>query len=279
MKTFVTICLFFLGLNSLNSQTYEKWCYPISNGTGYVNYSGVGYSDHYGDINVGKSTLGIQNRGFAIFNLSGIPTNAIIEDIAISVYVEEGFSSISSNLEFRRLLGALHYDYDYYSWSTDGDLYNDIGGWRYGYTDNTYDNYTIPLTRCYFDSEAIKVMENQLTHNYFRFGVGFYTPSYSTDRTTLSGGSYNPVLYVKYSLPTPPEPATNPNPSDYATNVLRTVDPSWSNGGGATSYDIYFGTDATPDAGEYQGNTSSTSYNPGTLTYNTTYYWRIDAVN
>ena len=34
-----------------------------------------------------------------------------------------------------------------------------------------------------------------------------------------------------------------------------------------------------PDSGEYKGNQPGTSYNPGTLSYNTLYYWRIDAMS
>ena len=57
------------------------------------------------------------------------------------------------------------------------------------------------------------------------------------------------------------------------------MDVSWSDGGGATSYDVYFGTDSSPDSGELRGNQAGTSFDPGTLAYSTTYYWRIDAVN
>jgi CARDB len=76
-----------------------------------------------------------------------------------------------------------------------------------------------------------------------------------------------------------PSKPTNPSPSNGATNQSRYTDVSWSNGGGATSYNVYFGTDPTPDSGESKGNRTSTSYNPGTLAYSTTYHWRIDAVN
>ncbi len=78
------------------------------------------------------------------------------------------------------------------------------------------------------------------------------------------------------SLPSKP---TNPSPSSGATNQSRNVDLSWSNGGGATSYKVYFGTDSSPDGGELQGTQSGTSFNLGTLSYSTTYYWRIDAIN
>ena len=78
---------------------------------------------------------------------------------------------------------------------------------------------------------------------------------------------------------TPPSKATNPSPSNGATNQSNSTNLSWSDGGNATSYDIYFGIDSTPDSGELKGNQTETTYNPGTLERNKTYYWRIDAKN
>lgn len=68
-------------------------------------------------------------------------------------------------------------------------------------------------------------------------------------------------------------------PANAATGQSATVSLSWTNGGGATSYDVYFGTDSTPDDNEFCGNQTDLTYSPGTLTRATTYYWRIDAVN
>ncbi|MHC4738395.1 MAG: LamG-like jellyroll fold domain-containing protein, partial [Planctomycetota bacterium] len=85
--------------------------------------------------------------------------------------------------------------------------------------------------------------------------------------------------FTTESVPTPPGQASNPGPADSATDVVITVDLSWTAGSGATSHDVYFGTDSTPDAGEFQGNQTATTYDPGTMSYNTTYYWRIDEVN
>ncbi|MHC4744798.1 MAG: PA14 domain-containing protein [Planctomycetota bacterium] len=42
---------------------------------------------------------------------------------------------------------------------------------------------------------------------------------------------------------------------------------------------MYFGTDSTPDTDEFRGEQISVLYDPGTLSYNTTYYWRIDEKN
>ena len=77
----------------------------------------------------------------------------------------------------------------------------------------------------------------------------------------------------------PPGQATSPNPADGATGLGYDTDLSWSAGTLATSHDVYFGTDPTPDASESQGNHGGTSFDPGTLADATTYYWRIDEVN
>lgn len=78
---------------------------------------------------------------------------------------------------------------------------------------------------------------------------------------------------------TPPGAATNPSPANGATSVDVNANLAWTAGADATSHDVYFGTDSTPDAGEFQGNQAGTSFDPGTLANNTTYYWRIDEVN
>jgi len=77
----------------------------------------------------------------------------------------------------------------------------------------------------------------------------------------------------------PPAAATNPSPANSATGVAITVDPSWTAGSGATSHDVYFGVDSTPDSTEFQGNQGGTIFYPGALDNDTTYYWRIDEVN
>jgi hypothetical protein len=77
----------------------------------------------------------------------------------------------------------------------------------------------------------------------------------------------------------PPGAATNPNPADGATDVNIYSDLSWTAGNGATYHDVYFGTDSTPDDTEFKGVQSETFFDPGTLSTDTTYYWRIDEIN
>ena len=63
------------------------------------------------------------------------------------------------------------------------------------------------------------------------------------------------------------------------------TDLEWRAGAGAVSHDVYFGTDffsvrdaVDPDVPPGRGNQTATIFNPGTLDYETTYYWRIDEV-
>jgi hypothetical protein len=117
------------------------------------------------------------------------------------------------------------------------------------------------------------------------------TDAYFGNRENLSSDmriykSNNEAYYLdKVSVseddpsPGPPDPATNPSPANAATDQTLSVDLSWTAGAGADSHDVYFGTDSTPDAGEFKGNQTGVTYDPGTLSANTTYYWRIDEVN
>ncbi len=77
------------------------------------------------------------------------------------------------------------------------------------------------------------------------------------------------IIYV----PEPPGQASNPNPANGATDVSTGTQLSWTAGSNTTSHDVYFG---TTSPGTFQGNQTGTTYYPGGLQGNTTYYWRID---
>ncbi|MBN2018660.1 MAG: right-handed parallel beta-helix repeat-containing protein [Sedimentisphaerales bacterium] len=74
----------------------------------------------------------------------------------------------------------------------------------------------------------------------------------------------------------PPDQASNPVPSNGATNVDITQDLSWTAGSGATSHDVYFGTATSPP---FVANQAGTTFDTGTMASLTTYYWRIDERN
>ena len=74
----------------------------------------------------------------------------------------------------------------------------------------------------------------------------------------------------------PPGQAVNLSPADAATDVAIDNDLSWTAGSGATSHDVYFG---TTSPGDFIGNQTDTTFDTGTMTNDTTYYWRIDEKN
>ena len=85
----------------------------------------------------------------------------------------------------------------------------------------------------------------------------------------------------------PPLKARNPNPSNGAVDVRQTPNLVWRAGELAASHEVYFGTDqeavknADMGSPEFIGldELGDEGYAPGTLPWNTTYYWRIDEVN
>ncbi len=98
-------------------------------------------------------------------------------------------------------------------------------------------------------------------------------PSYTG---LLGSGRLNAYLALTAGEVVVPGLATNPVPTNGATNVSISSDLSWSAGSGAASHDVYFGTTNPPT---FIGNQTSVTYDPGSLAINTEYFWRIDEVN
>ncbi|MCK4564386.1 MAG: fibronectin type III domain-containing protein [Verrucomicrobia bacterium] len=74
------------------------------------------------------------------------------------------------------------------------------------------------------------------------------------------------------------EQARDPDPpsrSVVSTNAVL----SWTSGQNATSHNVYFGTNSTPGAAEFQGNQMGEAFDPGTLQPGMTYYWRVDEIH
>ena len=102
--------------------------------------------------------------------------------------------------------------------------------------------------------------------------VGQLTIRFTSDISNVGtwGGFLATVTSI--TLPTPSCISSPTSPTDVSTNQSLTSTLSWPAATYATSYDVYFGTTlpGTPTT-----NTSSTTYNPGTLLAGTTYFWKI----
>lgn len=71
-----------------------------------------------------------------------------------------------------------------------------------------------------------------------------------------------------------PGQANTPSPSTETTGVSITADLGWVTGSSTTNFVVYFGTSSP---GTLRGTQSSSSYDPGTMSNSTQYFWRIDS--
>ncbi|MDP8204511.1 MAG: S8 family serine peptidase [Candidatus Tenebribacter mawsonii] len=79
---------------------------------------------------------------------------------------------------------------------------------------------------------------------------------------------------------TPPNAAVSPNPADSAENIAVNTNLSWMNGGGAASYEVFFGTDNPPTNIVNGEEVTTSSYDlTEVMEFNSTYYWNINAIN
>jgi len=92
------------------------------------------------------------------------------------------------------------------------------------------------------------------------------------------------AVYALGPLMLDPNMAGDPRPEDEAIDVLRDVILQWNPGDMATQHDVYFGQsfdevdNVTTASALYQGRQPETTFAPGRLEFDTTYYWRIDEV-
>ncbi len=86
------------------------------------------------------------------------------------------------------------------------------------------------------------------------------------------GKAFNDVFDIEVDLNAV---ASSPYPQPGAVEVPMDVQISWEQGSDALSHNVYFGTSYNP---EFVVSQTETTYSPGSLDQNTTYYWRIDEV-
>ena len=193
----------------------------------------VGYDDNLIVNNVA-------HRGFAWFDIPNAVQKGVITSAKITVQVKD-ISEWNDLLSFVNL-----YDLGSRAWS---DFYDDRFG--YGWPDGHWDI----LAGSNFHDSATK--SSTLTFDLYgsplsgksQMGFSFKASPEIPDgiigdqsnKITLN----NPTLNIEYSIISLPSKPINPYPSNGATNMGGAVNPSWSNGGGATSYKVYFGTDSS----------------------------------
>ena len=120
-------------------------------------------------------------------------------------------------------------------------------------------------------------------------GTGYYR-FYSIAKDNASNWEISPIqndtqCYANTSNNFAPYASSTPSPSNGSTGISITADLSWRNNSDPDdttnseanlTYDIYFGTNSTPNAGDLKSRNQTTmTYDTGTLTNSITYYWMI----
>jgi hypothetical protein len=159
------------------------------------------------------------------------------------------------------------YNYDYLEWmaSTDGDQFygSARGGNSFGWVSQSFD-----LTDVYTLGDLCG--EPQVW-------IAFVFES--DGEITDEGAFIDDVVLRKYvpAVNSPPNTPSNPSPPNHGIGIAINTDLDWMGGdpdpGDTVTYDVYFGTSATPP--KVSDNQAGTSYDTGGLGYNTKYYWKI----
>jgi glutaredoxin len=175
-----------------------------------------------------------------------------------------------------------------------------------GWTDTTGHPYTFPLLDYAYNDSVISIASgdtytNDISWNGFSHndGHGHNFGSIQYGNVAVIAVMFNNTWHQAYAYPpssnpfhayyvdncvgyivggTGPYPPSNPDPKDGATGVNVTKLLSWTGGGspGTTiTYDVYFGTTNPPPLVVH--NQSAKTYNPGTMSFTTTYYWKVVA--
>jgi hypothetical protein len=131
-------------------------------------------------------------------------------------------------------------------------------------------------------------------------GYGNTFGSITRENTMVIAAVFNPERHLAYAWPpdrfpfdayyvdqvapatwinSPPNLPGEPTPENGATKVHIDADLSWSGGdpdaGDTVRYDVYFGTSPSPPL--VSSSQSATTHDPGTMMYDSTYYWMIVA--
>ncbi|MBL7059764.1 MAG: S8 family serine peptidase [Candidatus Marinimicrobia bacterium] len=128
-------------------------------------------------------------------------------------------------------------------------------------------------------SKEPTLMPEQISQFIEETAVHYGSPGKNNSYGSGRVDAYEAVNAI-FTQPIPPNPVLNPNPENFAQFTNITTNLYWSNGGGATSFNVYFGTDNPPTNifnGEYVTSSSFTSL--PTLDFNTEYFWKVDATN
>ena len=110
------------------------------------------------------------------------------------------------------------------------------------------------------------------------WGPGWGIDGYCYIKFGTANIGYGGSLLQYSGTADPPEAPANPVPADGSGNISLNTDLCWDEAARANTYNVYFGFDADPP--QVADSVTDTCYDGlGTLNFDTTYYWKVEAVN
>lgn len=226
--------------------------------------SGAGMTDDAHDTDYQNMWLSAANYGNEWFKID-LGDSYVLGTMKVWNYNQSGWTC----------RGVKQADIYYSNSSTDpdGDGTFDPGNWTLLGTAGEQTFTKAPGTEGYNTPDTINC--EAITAHWVCFDIN----SYHCDT------GYNDVGLSEIRFYRPSNCASEPDPSDSATNIRTSVTLSWTQGQSAISHDVYMGTsysavcDANDASGEFKGNQTATTYYASGLDFQTDYFWRVDEVD
>ena len=129
----------------------------------------------------------------------------------------------------------------------------------------------------YFGTSATPTLNGSTNTNSYQLPQLNINTTYYWQVAARNTGKINfsDIWSFTTACPVPDKPQI-PSPTNGSNQISINAYLSWHASANASSYDVYFGTSATPP---YYGNTSNSSYQLPQLSYSTQYYWKVAARN
>lgn len=245
----------------------------------------------WADVTIGTGTNTQQHpvsmgygysRCAALYLQSEIATNMPVTDLKwyvstasatsspVKIYIKHSALTVLAVANWASLISDATLVYDGTAAFTETGWNNlDITDFAYNNTDNL-----MVLTEVNYGGTG------NASYPVFRYSstsTSYRTLTISQNNTAPTGNlsrTYNrPNVTLVGASTTIPNAAINPVPADLAENVQVTASLNWSTGGGGpTDYDVYFGTSLP---GSPIANVTAATWNPGLLSFYTTYNWKV----
>jgi hypothetical protein len=205
-----------------------------------------------GDLLVEKNwTAGVSNDDSGILNIG-----------AVDLYANQASSVYYDDISLEEVGTGTVWSENFDSYEDESSMHGQ-GGWKGWYNDPTYTAYVTSVESRSSPQSVDINGDSDLVHEYSGYTSGEFV--------------YIAWIFVPNTVPNIP---SDPGPEDGATDVSIYADLNWTCSdpdGDNLTYNVFFEAgDSTPDEMVSENQTEN-SYDPGTLEFNTIYYWQIVA--